>query len=486
MNRIKFLYSIFAAAVVAAVSLTSCIEDDVTLSAADQPLFSVDTLDVGTIFLDEPSQTHALKAYNRSDKIMRISRIGFAEGSAGNFRINVDGFSGTTFHDVEIRPNDSIYILVSATVPRTAASELLDIEDELQFETNGVTRSVRLKATGLDAIELTDPVISADTRWDANKPRRIYGALTIDPGCTLTLSEGLTIYLHDKAAIDVHGALRSEGTPEHPVIMRGDRSGTVITGITFDLMSRQWAGITFHADASPSELRFTEIRNTEYGLIIDGPASASSDEPLLSLIGCRLRNSRDNALTARHTDLRAISTEFAEAGAGAVSITGGKAEFYNCTFSNYYLFAGITGPLLRIDHCNDATADPEGSALPYARIRIANCVLYGASADVSPGNLDDTDVYLHNCLIRSDGTDDDHFTATLWGVDPLFQTRREDYIFDYRLGVDSPALGASDPAWIPSDFPAADFYGTPRPATPALGAYEQAPPESDDANQPTR
>lgn len=474
MKLIRIISNILpaaAAAVAVGCGFTSCIEDDVTLSPADQPTFSVDTLDVGTIFMDEPSQTHAIKAYNHSDKVMRISRIGFPAGSEGCFRINVDGFSGKDFRDVEIRPNDSIFILVSATVPRELTAP--SVEDKLEFETNGVTRSVVLKATGLDVVTYTDPVITADTRWEADRPVRVYGELTIEPGARLTLGEGLTVYMHDKASVEVHGSLWSEGSAEAPVVIRGDRSGTVITGITFDLMSRQWAGITIHPDASPCELRFTEIRNTEYGVYVDGPTA--TDTPQLTLIGCRLRNSRDNVLAAYHTRVRAVATEFAESGASPVWVIGGEAQFDHCTFSNYYLFSAISGPLLLVSHCNDDNLDSEQPGQPRAKVRVTNSVLYGSSADMAPASLDGTDVYVHRCLLRSSGSDDEHFTEIIWGSNPLFQTRREDYYFDYRPSADSPALGASDAATTAADLPATDFYGAVRPSLPAIGAYEQVP-----------
>lgn len=468
------ILSSLCAALLMAVTLTACIEDDVDFSASNQPTFSTESLDIGTVFAGEPSQTHALKAYNHSDKMMRINSIGFGPESQGYFRINVDGFSGTSFSDVEIRPNDSIFILVSATVPRTLAAQAVDIADEIVFVTNGVTRTVELKASGLDVIDLSDPVISVSERWEGDKPRRIRGSLTIEPGATLTLGEGLTVYMHDKATVEVHGALISEGTQQAPVVFRGDRSGTVITGITFDLMSRQWAGMVIHPEASACRMTFTEIRNTEYGVIVNGPKEEATSEPALTLIGCRLRNSRDNVLAVTHASVRAVATEFAEAGGGAVAVTGGRAAFHHCTFSNYYLFSAIGGPLLRFSHCNGATADVENQTLPFASAVVSNSVLYGSSADISPANLDDTDIFIAGSLIRSAGTDDDHFTGILWGVDPLFYTQREEYIFDYRLREGSPAIGASNPQAVPADLPPVDFYGGVRRAVPSLGAYEQA------------
>ncbi|MDE6612225.1 MAG: hypothetical protein K2K22_06660, partial [Muribaculaceae bacterium] len=52
----------------------------------------------------------------------------------------------------------------------------------------------------------------------------------------------------------------------------------------------------------------------------------------------------------------------------------------------------------------------------------------------------------------------------------LYYTVREDYIFDYRLRPDSPAIGAADPLLTLPDA-ATDAYGLPRGATPDLGAY---------------
>ena len=94
---------------------------------------------------------------------------------------------------------------------------------------------------------------------------------------------------------------------------------------------------------------------------------------------------------------------------------------------------------------------------------------------MAPGNLDGTQIYLRRCLIRSDGTDDEHFTDILWNQDPLFYTVRADYLFDYRLQPLSPAIEAAFPALNTLPLPATDIYGTPRPPAPALGAHEPIP-----------
>ena len=73
-------------------------------------------------------------------------------------------------------------------------------------------------------------------------------------------------------------------------------------------------------------------------------------------------------------------------------------------------------------------------------------------------------------------TSDDNFIACLWDKDPLYYTVREDYIFDYRVKPESPAIGAGDPALTLPDA-AVDAYGLTRSTTaPTLGAYVYQPP----------
>jgi hypothetical protein len=72
--------------------------------------------------------------------------------------------------------------------------------------------------------------------------------------------------------------------------------------------------------------------------------------------------------------------------------------------------------------------------------------------------------------MKSSGSDDDNFISCLWGSNPLFYTVREDYVFDYRLKDDSPAIGAGDAASTRPEA-ALDAYGLARGSAPDLGAY---------------
>ena len=112
--RIVFILTVLSASV-------GCIEDGIDTSPSAQPEFSVDTLKLGVVFTDEPTPTSRFMVYNRHDKIINISNIALRGGDV-SFRINVDGFSGTSFQNVEIRPKDSIFCVCGGNFASQRAS----------------------------------------------------------------------------------------------------------------------------------------------------------------------------------------------------------------------------------------------------------------------------------------------------------------------------------------------------------------------------
>lgn len=451
--------------------VSSCIEDGFTTSPSDQPTFSVDTLDMGVIFTEEMSTTHQFTVYNRASKSIEISNISLSGENAELFRLNVDGFSGTEFSSVEIRANDSILVFVETTLPANGKSVPVNVEASLDFVTNGVKQSVVLSATGRDVVRLTNASVFANTRFVAGKPYQIYGSLTVEEGVTLTIDPGAELYFHDGAMMIVRGTLKAIGTPEAEITLAGDRTGYVASDIPFDLMSEQWVGLFFTSTSRDNELSYACVRNTNQGVTVNG-SEAENGVPTLTMINSRLRNSRDYALEVIHGNINAYGCEFAEAGIGAVSLTGGEHVFNHCTLANYYLFTAISGSILELAHLNEKDSDDSGRS--YLAANFTNCIIYGLGTDLSHGDLKDTNVYLRRCLLKSNGTDDDNFIDCVWGADPLYRTVRSDYYFDYRLKADSPAIQAADAA-LTLPQAATDRYGLSRGTAPDLGAYVYQP-----------
>ena len=149
----KFLYNILFA-IIASLVFAACIDDSFTDSPSDQPVFSVDTLKMGVVFTEQMTTTHRFTVANPASKSLSISHIGLSGGGAEYFRLNVDGFSGREFNNVEIRGKDSIFVFVEATLPAANADLPVEIEAFVDFTTNGVSRSVVLSAFGQDVIRL--------------------------------------------------------------------------------------------------------------------------------------------------------------------------------------------------------------------------------------------------------------------------------------------------------------------------------------------
>ena len=260
----------FLLIIAAAIGLTSCIEDGFSTSPSDQPAFSTDTLRMGVIFTEEPSPTNRFMVYNPHAKSLSISDIRLSGENARHFRVNVDGISGSTFSNVEIRSKDSIFVFVEATLPPVEANIPTAIEAKLDFTTNGVTSSVVLRAEGQNVRRLRAETVAADTRFDATLPYQIFDSLVVAEGATLAIGPGTTLCFHDGASLIVRGTLISEGTAEKPVVMTGDRTGNVVGDISFDIMSRQWEGVYFAPSSIGNKLSHNDIRNTWQGVVIEG------------------------------------------------------------------------------------------------------------------------------------------------------------------------------------------------------------------------
>lgn len=494
MKSLRNIFTFILLAVAAAVGLSSCIEDAISTSAADQPSFSTDTLRMGDLFTLDASPTHRFIVYNRHSKGINISRIAFSDDPAGMFRINVDGMSGREFNNVEIRANDSIFVFVEATLAENGLEKAADVLAHIDFVTNGVTTRMPVKASGRDVTRLKGDVrYTADTELNAGKPYHVYDSLVVEQGVTLTIGEGTELFFHDDARIVVHGTLQVNGTPEKPVSMTGHRTGFVAASIPYEIMSGQWRGIEFTKTSKGNSITHATIRNSANGLTLDHAGSDDTATPALTLVNSQVRNTKRYVVEAIHSNLLVAGCELADASQGIVRLVGGTHTFNHCTIANYYLFTALGGAAVQMEHLNaddDIENGADGSdnenegdnesdvdlSLPYLAAEFSNCILYGNGTELSHGDLNDTEVYIRRSLLKSAGEDDEHFISCLWDEDPLYYTERENYIFDYRLRPDSPAAAAAN-AELTLPVTALDFYGTPRTA-PSLGAYEFVAPEN--------
>ncbi len=445
---------------------TSCIEDGFTTSSSDVLAFNRDTVAFDTVITLQGTATKQMVIYNHSKKQVNISSIKVAGlASKGHFHLNVDGIRGDEFQNVEIRGNDSIYIFIEAKLDEMQEDDPTYLEDRLEFVTNGVTQTVLLTAWGQDVIRINGDTISRNTRFRAEKPYLIYDTMFVSPGATLTMDAGTTLLFHDKAAIRCAGRILANGTVEEPIVWRGDRLDRVVGETSFDIMSGQWGGIIFTPPTMGNVLKHVIMRGSSIGMHCS--ANGDTVNCALKLVNCVLTNSASTCLATATCYVQAIGTEISDAAEEVAYFAGGKVMASQCTFANNYLFAVPSLPIVNV-------FDVEYSDGTIGKIRanFDNCILYGLSPELNEGNLDQFNVYMRYCLFKSSGDNDNHFINCVWEGEPHFLTVREDYLFDYRLGNESDAIGKGNPALCP-DEARYDRYGRDRRTNGSvdLGAY---------------
>ncbi|MBT8221075.1 MAG: right-handed parallel beta-helix repeat-containing protein [Bacteroidia bacterium] len=471
----------------------SCEEQTFDISSSTKLSFSSDTLRFDTVFTTIGSATRSIKVYNSSDNWINISDITLGNGSVGRFRINVDGVSGNRFANIEIPPNDSIYIFCEVTVdPDQPLSESpFVINERIYFNTNGNDQSVLLEAWGQNANYLPNQfnagglaLLTCDLQeliFDDPKPYVIYGVLLVD-SCDIVIPAGTQVYVHgglvnsqnfgsynDGQFIFLKDAsLKTEGTVDNPVIIQGDRLESVFSDV-----DGQWTGIRFLDGSDENELNHTIIKNSILGIFADSATT-------VTLKNIQIFNTSNAGILASHATVTAENCLIYNNYGGGIQLNyGGSYEFSYCTIASY----GINAPTLTMNNilCLDAFCSVYRTNALEASF--TNCIFAGSSEDefdffdIESGNDPGLFDYQFNHsivkvdeLITQEGFTDffDHCTECVVQMigDPLFIGIDSS---NYRLDTMSIALDRGIP--IPGIM--TDLINQTRDSeNPDIGCYE--------------
>lgn len=447
--------------------VTSCIDDDFDSSPGISLQFSTDTISFGTVFTDLGTPTARLLVFNRNKKGVNISSIRFRDPDTP-FTFNVDGVSGSEFHDVEIRGGDSIYIFIECFISPDSSIEQRRMADQLEFVTNGNVQEVEVEAWALNVRRLRNLRLTTDMTLTPELPYIVFDSLIVEKEATLTILPGTKVLFHDKAGINVRGRLHAVGETGKMIEFRGDRIDNVLPDVSYDILAGQWRGIRIEAGSFDNRMEYVDMRSTSEGLRIDSTADLSRQK--LTLVNSWLHNSQTSVIDSRYAKVDAYGCCFSESPLAVVSMTGGDHSFVQCTIANNYLFAAVTQANLSLFH--SIPEDMEENTQPLMKACFENCIVYGIGSSIYPGDLTGSEVYLRNVLLKAEGTDDDNFINCIWDEDPLFMTVRSDYYFNYRLKDGSPAIGAGNPEFvIPICMYDMDGLNRLANGNPDLGAY---------------
>lgn len=467
--------------------LPSCRKDKPTTDPSAKLEFSSTHILFDTVFTTVGSTTRIFIVYNRSALAVNVSSIRLARGTASNFRINVDGTSGVSFSNLEIRGKDSIFIFAEVTVDPNNASSPLIIRDSIVFETNGNIQDVDLEAWGQDAYFHTPDVfptnglppysvISCNVSWTNDKPHVIYGFAVVDSACTLTILQGAKIYMHPDAVLWVYndGTLKVNGSFSQPVIFQGDRLEPY-----YSETPGQWGYIWLSPGSKNNVIDWAIIKNALVGIISD--TVGASANPTLTLSNTIIKNMSLFALYGRGTFVKAWNCVFANCGQHAAALTiGGKYNFYHCTFANYWnKFTRTFAVLFLNNYYEDIYGNQQSRNLDSAYFY--NCIVYG---DLSSGDEIKLDknasaafgYKFRNCLLKTTlDTSTAEYETVIVNAEPYFYDAANN---DYRIKnpLAAPAVIDKGDSAISALYPDDLNMHSRLPNPPGdIGAYEYEP-----------
>ena len=417
MKKVRFIFMmkrIFQYLFLVAAVLTACTDDDsFTTSRSARLSFSVDTLQMDTIFSNVGSSTYTFWVHNRSSDGLRLSSVRLKSGNQTGFRVNVDGSYldnslGAVVTGLEVRKGDSLLVFVELTAPENGMQEPVMVEDLLLFQLeSGLEQQVCLRAFSWDAVKMTSLKISRDTLFESVKPLVFYGSgLEVDSGVVLTL-RGSTLFFHDGAGLTVSGRLEADN-----VLMRGDRLDRMFPYLPYDRVSGQWRGITFTRTSDRNKLTDCEIRNAECGILLGDSALMDSTFQRLTLTRCVIHNAKGHGLVSWHSNLGLYYCQLSNTLGDCLSLQGGICDVNHTTLAQFYPFSADRGAALRFTD--------GGTGL---RLVISGSLVTGYEEDVVMGERTSSEVsappfdyFFEDCLLRTPAVVDDtvSFRNIIW------------------------------------------------------------------------
>jgi len=448
--------------------------------------FSTDTVTFDTVFTTLGSTTLSFKIYNRGNTVLRLRSISLAGGDGSFFRLNIDGAPVWMANDVEIRPDDSLFIFVAVTIDPLNSDNPLVVKDSVLFDLNGNIRDVKLIAYGQDVNLINGRIIRTET-WTRNKPYLIYNSMAVDTACTLTIEAGTQIYFHRNSSMIVWGNIRVNGTAEDPVVFQNDRLEEF-----YEIISGQWGTIYIDPISTGNVISHAIIKNAIAGIQIGFPSDYRV--PQLELGNTIIQNMSFAGIYAFGADITCFNTVIADcAGAAMALLRGGSYRFLHCTVSNNGVIGSPrSNPSILLTNIFNNPEYDEGldeyiyvartGDLTEASFR--NCILYGSASHEFQFVHNQTNLFQYSfdhCLVKAvedsiDTGDTGHFNALIFNKDPEFVNDSDRYHLDFSLDTLSPAKDTGDPN-LPVAFPflGNDITGYQRlsDGKPDLGAFER-------------
>ncbi|GGG39180.1 hypothetical protein [Hymenobacter glacieicola] len=507
----RFLLPLLLLLSAATVLLPGCEpkEDLVTTDSRAKLEFSLDTVKFDTVFVTVGTVSKRLWVYNRNPRAVRVSEISLQSQPGITYNLLINGDAGSVARDVEIRGKDSLLVLVRATIDPTPSDlKPFVLVDNLRFRTNGNDQQVKVVSYGQNAYFHTRDEIRVNTTWKADKPHVIYDYALVDSATTLTIEPGARIYSHAGAALLVGGQLLVSPTfrptgelkpnDRNFVYFQGDRREEEYAN-----RPGQWAGIWFLSSSRNSVVRFAQIKNSAFGLLVINPRNLrpfpsvtvensiiqniSSAKQAFTNSGLRI-GLEGAAILGLSADFTVRNTLLANCEQYAVfGAQGGTYQFDYCTIANYATLANRQTPSFLLADAIEVNGQARPAIAP--RLTMRNSIVWGNSRNLEELAFVNGEQYAGNISISTSVL----LTKKYDNTGPLGQAKNgnilnpqqgPNYLFrstpsrplgktlDYQLDTLSPASNKALP--LPSI--TTDLLNRPRLSPPDIGAYERKNP----------
>jgi hypothetical protein len=467
------------------LALSGCFKDEpITTDRGAKLEFSVDTLFFDTIFTQLSSVTLNFRAYNRNSEAIRIDEIRLEGGSTSFYRINANGIPGPVVTDQLLGSGDSLYIFVEVTIDPTNQDNPLAVEDSISFSVNGNYQTVDLLAFGQDAVIyfptvfpdnglppysiVSDPTIGPVT-WNSNKPILIFGYAVVDEGGALTIQEGTKVHFHAFSGLWIFedAQFTVEGSASNPVVFQGDRLEEI-----YDDEPGQWDRIWINRSIHDHHINHAIIKNALIGIQaeaapfeVDGGYITNNT---LQINNTTITHSSAAGIFARNYRIHAENLAMGNCGEYAFLVSGGgEYQFNNATISNYWTFAPRETPSFAI--INEYSILDETYQRPITNSFLTNSIVDGGLTNEFLLELSgENDFSCSYTLLKTDQTLPNGFENIYLNQNPQLL---DPFVSDFRPSENAFVLKKANPATATL----LDITGMPRPAEPAIGAYEYQP-----------
>lgn len=391
-------------------------------------------------------------------------------GTSSAFKINIDGAIGPEADNLEINPNDSIYVFVQVNVNQNSNNLPFVIRDSVQVSYNGNNKFVQLEAWGQNAHFLVNKEVSSDETWNDDLPYVVLGYLHVQANKVLTINKGCRIYVNAAAPIVIDGTLQVNGSKDtiDRVSFQGERLDD-----PYKYFPASWPGIFFNTGSSNNVLNYAVIKNSYQAIAVQDPSINAN--PKVVLNECVIDNSYDAGIITINSSVEATNCLISNCGKNIYLLKGGNYQFVHCTvasFSNNFI--AHKDPVLTVTNyitSNNMAISADLTAL------FRNCIFWGDG-----GGLND------EVAVAKNGNTifNVNFDYNLWKVqnvpsnitsnqiinnaDPLFDSINtyKNY-YDFRLKNNSPALNKGTATGV-----TIDLDGNSRPVgLPDLGCFEK-------------